>query len=192
MRKRFDFYPTTKAASKALFVHHSFSSLSAWEPCHGAGDITQVLKEHFLRVTTSDVDHSRDVDLFADAGCLDVPLETAVITNPPFNQAFRIVSHFAERGNECAFLLRLTFLEPTGGRGAWLEKNPPAKVIVLPRFSFTGDGNTDSVTCAWLLWNVPPKPVIIVGKELFKALEPITKEEKTRRSKIKQLSLKLK
>jgi hypothetical protein len=50
-------------------------------------------------------------------------------------------------------LLRLSFLEPTRERGPWLAANPPDLVIVLPRISFTGDGKTDSVTCAWMIWD---------------------------------------
>jgi hypothetical protein len=34
----------------------------------------------------------------------------------------------------------------------WLAEHPPTKLIVLPRISFTGDGKTDSVTCAWYVW----------------------------------------
>lgn len=30
--------------------------------------------------------------------------------------------------------------------------NPPTRVYVCPRTSFTGDGRTDSVTCAWMIW----------------------------------------
>ena len=39
------------------------------------------------------------------------------------------------------------------GRGAWLAAYPPTTLIVLPRISFTGDGNTDSATCAWFVWD---------------------------------------
>ena len=55
-----------------------------------------------------------------------------------------------------AFLLRLSFLEPTLTRREFLRANPPKRVIVLPRISFTGDGRTDSVTCAWLIWTTGP------------------------------------
>ncbi len=43
-------------------------------------------------------------------------------------------------------------LEPCEGRGAWLAAHPPQALIVLPRMSFTGEGKTDSVTCAWVVW----------------------------------------
>jgi hypothetical protein len=49
-------------------------------------------------------------------------------------------------------LLRLSYLEPTEDRGAWLNSHPPTDLIVLPRISFTGNGKTDSVTCAWIVW----------------------------------------
>ena len=38
----------------------------------------------------------------------------------------------------------------------FLDSNPPTQVIVLPRYSFRpndeGKKQTDSVTCAWLVW----------------------------------------
>jgi hypothetical protein len=49
-------------------------------------------------------------------------------------------------------LLRLSFLEPTFERQDLLIDNPPDAMIVLPRYSFTGDGKSDSVTCAWMVW----------------------------------------
>jgi len=54
-----------------------------------------------------------------------------------------------------AMLLRLSFLEPTAKvnpRGPWLAECPPSRLIVLPRCSYTGDGRTDSVTTAWMIW----------------------------------------
>jgi hypothetical protein len=49
--------------------------------------------------------------------------------------------------------LRLSYLEPVRNRGAWLAAHPPTGLIVLPRISFTGDGQTDTVTCAWMVWD---------------------------------------
>jgi hypothetical protein len=49
-------------------------------------------------------------------------------------------------------LLRLSYLEPCNNRAEFLSVNPPS-LIVLPRISFTGDGKTDNVTCAWFVWD---------------------------------------
>ena len=50
-------------------------------------------------------------------------------------------------------MLRLSFLEPCHNRYAFLEKHPPTALYAVPRLSFTGDGKTDSVACAWFLWD---------------------------------------
>ena len=70
-----------------------------------------------------------------------------------------------------AFLLRLSFVEPTNERGDWLEKNPPTGRITLPRYSFTGDGRSDSVTAEWMIWHkdrTVPQFNRIVSKETVK------------------------
>jgi hypothetical protein len=55
-----------------------------------------------------------------------------------------------------AFLLRLSFLEPTNGRAAWLQAHEAELSHLLifgsPRPSFTDDGRTDSATVAWMVW----------------------------------------
>lgn len=155
-RRKHDFYPTPGWATEALFEYclQFFTASAAIEPCAGEGAISEVLRTHFVDLATSDIDPLRKVDNICDASTLKVNPYTAVITNPPFNQAIEIVRNFVEQRVMCAFLLRLSFLEPTEARGNWLAKNPPAGLIILPRISFTGDGKTDSVTCAWMVWNV--------------------------------------
>lgn len=63
-----------------------------------------------------------------------------------------------------AMLLRLSYLEPTKDRGHWLNDHPPTQMIVLPRISFTGDGKTDSVTCAWMIWHKQGKGTITIER----------------------------
>jgi hypothetical protein len=50
----------------------------------------------------------------------------------------------------------MSYLEPVENRGVWLNEHPPTTLIVLPRISFTGDGKTDNVTCAWMVWRKDP------------------------------------
>lgn len=155
-RRQHDFYPTPGWATEALFEYCSIllHNHNAVEPCAGDGAITEVLDKYFTDVQTSDIDPSRKVDIICDARNLVIDHRSSVITNPPFNQAMEIVKGFVEQKAMSAFLLRLSFLEPTEARGPWLAANPPAGLIILPRISFTGDGKTDSVTCAWMVWNV--------------------------------------
>lgn len=93
------------------------------------------------------------------------PKHIDIVTNPPFNEANRIVPAFVRAGHRCAFLLRLSWLEPTGDRQDFLAENPPSGLIVLPRYSFTGDGKTDSATAAWMLWGFKIEPAIQVAKK---------------------------
>lgn len=166
MRRANDFYPTPGAATVALLnnAKHLFSDVTqAYEPCVGDGAIAKVLARAGLIVTTNDIVPSRLAKTHLDAAKLVVfPFRSCVITNPPFNQALPIVRNFVEQGVRCAFLLRLSFLEPTEARGGWLAETPPDRMIILPRISFTGDGKTDSVTCAWMIWNTPGEQGIIV------------------------------
>lgn len=166
-RRNHDFYPTPEWATKVLLEHCPDiyrCSDGVVEPCAGDGAIADCLYPYFQYVHTLDIDPTRKVDKIYDARYLTVSSEEAVITNPPFNQAIEIVQNFVQSGAKSAFLLRLSFLEPTFARGKWLQENPPAGLIILPRISFTGDGKTDSVTCAWMVWNMRPFGVIVHPK----------------------------
>jgi hypothetical protein len=143
------------------------------DPCVGQGDIVNAFPER--------VWHTCDLDpMMKSSFTCDMTIEErwlrfagnshtglfAAISNPPFNCAFQIIQNAVKYCNKTAMLLRLSFLEPTRERGPWLAANPPDLVIVLPRISFTGDGKTDSVTCAWMIWDkeIKQKGVIVSPK----------------------------
>jgi len=171
MRRKFDFYATPGKATRKLLEYCPELLLSrvVIEPCAGDMAIASILKEFYKVVLTNDIDPSqKGCDFYGDAKLVDTDPSSVIITNPPFNQAIEIVSNFVGQGCPSAFLLRLSFLEPTEKRGDWLKQNPPAGLIILPRISFTNDGKTDSVTCAWMVWNVEPFGVIVVPKSEFK------------------------
>jgi hypothetical protein len=154
-RRANDFYPTPAWATQELLRHVNIRG-SLFECCVGKGDIANVLRSEIgPMVVTNDIDkaHHADVHFDASQDKLWQLRPDWTITNPPFSCAIDIVkrAHAASRVG-VAMLLRLSFLEPTEDRGAWLNDNPPQKIIVLPRISFTGDGKTDSVTCAWMVW----------------------------------------
>lgn len=169
MRRQNDYYPTPGKAVQALIKHcpSIAKDRTALEPCCGDGVIANVLKARFDIVETADIDDRWTVDLVADARTLEAAPNTVVITNPPFNQALPIVSNFVKQGVKCAFLLRLSFLEPTKDRGVFLKRYPPAGLISIPRISFTGDGKTDSVSCAWMIWNVPEFGIKVIPRQEF-------------------------
>jgi hypothetical protein len=105
----------------------------------------------------------------ADYGDLEPGIDW-IVTNPPFNVAAQIVPNaFNHAVKGIAMLLRLSYLEPVEDRGAWLNSHPPSDLIVLPRISFTGDGKTDSVTCAWMVWrkNATQQRIIVAENPKF-------------------------
>lgn len=166
-RRANDFYPTPEFATHELLNEVDISG-SVLEPCAGDGAISRVLDRNLETrqagyLYASDIVGNTFLSFCGDAtkretwetiqGAMFNDKIDWVVTNPPFNRAAEIIPlafEFAEYG--IAMLLRLSFLEPTEDRGTWLNNNPPTRMIVLPRISFTGDGKTDSVTCAWMVW----------------------------------------
>lgn len=161
-KRPLSFYQTNELAVHELRKRVEISGV-LYEPCNGLGAISRMFPD--CCVVTNDVDPDKPADRHEDAAGL--VLDTIafdgvgscwVVTNPPFGaEAFPIVRNFVEQGALCAFLLLVSFLEPTFERGDWLEANAHRITgkIVLPRHSFTHDGKTYSQTCEWLLWNTP-------------------------------------
>lgn len=163
-RRSWDFYPTPDWATTDLQNYVNVEG-SVLEPCAGKLDISNAVTNFpgVTEVITNDLDfntvtnHHLDVSIPESweqlEGKNNLPEVDWIITNPPFSLSFQILKHAVKHARKgVLFLLRLSFLEPTTERAQWLKQNPPDGQIVLPRISFTGDGATDSVTCAWLLW----------------------------------------
>lgn len=155
-RRPNDFYPTPEWATHELLSQVEIRG-SVLECCAGAGDIASPLRRSGLMVITNDIDGRHLTDCHFDA-VLPWPVGNGmpdwVVTNPPFSLAPEIVPMAYNRSRiGVAILLRLSFLEPVENRGHWLNQHPPTTLIVLPRISFTGDGKTDNVTCAWMVWD---------------------------------------
>jgi hypothetical protein len=167
VRRDLDFYPTPDWATRVLLARIQIGGC-VLEPCVGRGDIAHVV-ERDARVDcvlTNDIDRQRKAHTHQDA--TDPAFWRAVsgavswtITNPAFNVAEKILPLALGIGR-MAMLLRLTYLEPCKGRAEWLAVHPPNQLIVLPRMSFTGDGKTDSVTCAWFVWDDSENQIIEV------------------------------
>ena len=161
-RNDLDYYETPIWMTRTLLHHHPLSrGLHVVEPCAGDGAIARVLQASHLHVVTNDIDARHEADHHEDAtltqfwgGAVSDDVDF-VITNPPFNDAFRILQHaYAVARVGVAMLLRKTFLEPTRERGAWLAAHPPTRIIGLPRHSFRGKGS-DSVSADWVIWLKP-------------------------------------
>lgn len=179
-RREHDFYPTGGGrpalvagkptpvwAARALYRRLPQIERIA-EPCVGTGDLVAGREDV---VWTNDIDETREATYHLNASTpgawLEFPRAPWIVTNPPFNLAHQILTcalDFALDG--VAMLLRLSFLEPTEQRAHMLNRRPPTRMLVLPRISFTGDGKTDNVTCAWLVWSKLVEPGIEVANPL--------------------------
>lgn len=168
MRNELDQYPTPVWQIDALTRRIGIDGI-VFEPCAGDGAIVDRLTSKDRVVWSNDIDEKYEgLDYHKDASLpflwSATPPMCWSVTNPPFNLALPILQQ-ALKASEIgvAFLLRLSFLEPTKdsyrkqkkifGRQAFLVANPPSKLIVLPRCKYeAGSAGTDSVTTAWMVW----------------------------------------
>ena len=163
-RKELDFYETPPPLVEALLSRVQIEG-TVFEPC--AGDLA--IARFFPGCLTNDIDSEKDTNMHLDATHRDMWWKYLnrpndwVVTNPPFSRAQEILPHafaWAEKG--VAFLLRLSYLEPTAERGQWLHNHRGflSHIIVFnprPRFRRNKKGQlaTDSVTVAWFVWEKP-------------------------------------
>jgi hypothetical protein len=165
MRRENDYYPTPRWATAHLLSSLPFAIAAPWvEPCVGTRDIADVVWQQCAAGITGDIDKRMAADVHGDASDPDTweAFEELIgmppawcITNPPFNQASRILPLAMERCTMGVIaLLRLSYLEPCANRGPWLEQHQDRlSILFLPkRVSFTGDGQTDNVATAWFIW----------------------------------------
>jgi len=158
-----DFYRTPAWMTQALLARCSFNMCEGVvEPCAGDGAIVNQLPQNVDALTNDIVArHPFLPEFLLDARAVKswhafkeaTSRIDVVVTNPPFNEAYEIVVQAVDHARVAvAMLLRLSWLEPTEERGPWLLANPPEALIVLPRHDFRGNGATDSVTSAWMVW----------------------------------------
>jgi len=156
-RKENDFYETPGELVLALIDRVGLEG-TKFECCSGDNAIARF----FPNCLTNDIDPLMKAKIHFDVSkqetwdYLNKPLDW-VVTNPPFNQAADIIPKaFSWANYGIAFLLRLTYLEPTGNRGEWLQEHTEylSDIIVFnPRPKFRpGEKGTDSVTVAWFVW----------------------------------------
>jgi hypothetical protein len=156
-RKPRDAYASAGGFVRPLLPVLGHGCLDILECCAGNGDLVAPLVTAGHCVVTADIDPAAPVDHHLDMRLAEswasMPPVDWVVSNLPFNVAIDILPKAVEHARVgVAVILRLTFLEPVEARAAWLAAHPLTKQIVLPRYSFTGDGNVDSVTCAWMIY----------------------------------------
>ena len=155
-----DFYETPPWLTQELLKLVDIKGVVV-EPCVGDGAIINALdKVTGITYFTNDIDIMKPADMHMDASDsrlytdrLRVPVDW-VVTNPPYQMpmCFNIVRQARHYALNVAVLLRLSFLEPTRLRELALVSDPPDKLIITPRVSFTQDGRKDTTTTAWMVW----------------------------------------
>ena len=162
-RKENDLYQTEPWATEALLRHFPVAGLTVWEPAAGNHMMADVLKSAAGEVWTSDiVEYGRvhdfqGLDFFAK----NLPLPSgcdAIITNPPYGKGNRDAVRFAELALErcdgmVALLLTAKFDFGKTRRHLFQDNRRfLAKIALLDRISWAGNGETGTEDHAWYVW----------------------------------------
>lgn len=195
-RHNLDQYETADWQVDALVDHLPELSGSIWCPTVGDGALAKRLLYQIpdLRLTlVNDIDPANSLPMLSPVSChLDAtkmeswndfgkysPRPDWIVDNPPFNAAIDILQHAYTRAKRgVAFLLRISFTEPTKDRAAWLAKHPLASQITMERYSFTGNGKSDNVTAAWMVWVKPEVDLIMKGGYVAMGYRPVGKRRR--------------
>lgn len=163
-RKENDLYQTEPWATEALLrCLPSLRGLTVWEPAAGNHLIADVLREHGAEVFTSDIatydrKHDAVIDFLQPRLACRIPKCDAIITNPPYGRGNRDAVRFAELALErCSdtVALLLTAKFDFGKTRCHLfrdNKRFMAKIALLDRISWAGNGETGTEDHAWYIW----------------------------------------
>jgi hypothetical protein len=159
-RQEADHYPTPAWVTEAIIPHLPIEPWSlVWEPAVGAGQMATVLAARLPAIVVgSDIRDGNDfLKLPAPPGC------TAIVTNPPYNQATEFVDRALRLmepvGGTVAMLLRSDFAHAKTRQ--YLFRDCPAfqkKVELLKRITWFqqppgAKGKSPSENHAWFIWN---------------------------------------
>lgn len=157
-----DLYQTEPWATEALLRHLPVAGLRVWEPAAGNHLMADVLRENGATVMTSDIaTYDRQHDAIFDFLKLRQHYEPgidAIITNPPYGRGNRDAVLFAELALErcdgwVALLLTAKF--DFGKTRTHLFRDNTrfhAKIALLDRISWAGNGETGTEDHAWYVW----------------------------------------
>lgn len=161
-RKGNDLYETEEWATEALLRHFPVRGLTCWEPAAGNHKIADVLHLHGAKVRTSDIEvYDRPHDAIFDFLVLrphHEPSIDAIITNPPYGKGNRDAVQFAtlalERCSGMVALLLTAKFDFGSTRTSLFRDNPrfTAKINLLDRISWAGNGETGTEDHAWYVW----------------------------------------
>lgn len=150
-----DHYPTPAWAVRGLLSYETFDG-TVNEPCCGRGNVSTALATAGYAVVSSDIyDYGYGMS-GVDARTIPGPIDN-IITNPPYNLAAEMLTHFLQvTTGKVALLLRLSFLESK--RRYPLFRDSPLKAVYVfsERLSLAPDGQQvqggGTVSYGWYVW----------------------------------------
>lgn len=159
-----DLYQTEPWATEALLRRFALDGDIVWEPAAGNHLMADVLREHGATVVTSDIAvydrlHDRMFDFLAGGDANAKP--DAIVTNPPYGKGNRDAVRFTELALErcdglVAMLLTAKFDFGKTRRHLFADnKRFRAKIALLDRISWAGNGETGTEDHAWYVWDKP-------------------------------------
>lgn len=158
-----DLYQTEPWATEVLLRHFPVAGLDVWEPAAGNHLMADVLRENGASVVTSDiVEYDRPQGFlwdFLNGHPINIPDDSdAIITNPPYGKGNRDAVRFAELALErcdgmVALLLTAKFDFGKTRRHLFQDNHRfMAKIALLDRISWAGNGETGTEDHAWYVW----------------------------------------
>lgn len=159
-----DLYQTEPWVTEVLVRHFPVADLVVWEPAAGNHMMADVLRNAGAVVLTSDIvrydrEHSRIFDFLVPPTPQDpLQIASAIITNPPYGKGNRDAVRFAELalercGGMVALLLTAKFDFGKTRRHLFQDNRRfMAKIALLDRISWAGNGETGTEDHAWYVW----------------------------------------
>lgn len=172
-------YQTEPWATRALLRRFPVNGYTVWEPAAGGHMMADVLKEEGAIVWTSDIaSYGREHDEFFDfindhSGWMSVGSQRkAIITNPPYGKGNRLAVRFCElalercKGNIAMLLTAKFDFGKTRHHLFRDNQRFVAKINLVDRISWAGNGETGTEDHAWYVWG-PDRPGHIARPAIF-------------------------
>ena len=162
-REKNDYYATDGKAAEILLDVESFTP-TIWENAVGGGDLADVFIKNGYKIRASDIiDRGYPNTEIIDFLTYNEPIDTDVITNPPYKIALPFVEHcldLAQDGIKVAMFLKLQFMEGKQ-RKKLFEKYPPKTIYVSSSridcakngdFKKMKENGGGALAYAWYVW----------------------------------------
>ncbi len=157
-RRPQDYYATPPDVTQALLDYLKLGRLKVREPCCGTGEMAEVLKAYGHTVSASDIEDRGYGDSFFDYTKLPEIDPSyydfeAVITNPPFSCAERIIRRALRDAPIVAMLLPSGYWHSVRRAGLFKLRRPQVILNLTWRPVFVEDrGTSPLMNVLWTVW----------------------------------------